>query len=122
MLQFGYGYSQELDCSKYLDDSMKTTENLVFALEKQAEPAKGWRRMYKYLTIENDTLNGNYLVHIVIDEKGDKHCMKVLNSENEKLNEFILELISNIKFIPAKQGGIEIKSFLIVPVKFKKHK
>jgi len=68
--------------------------------------------------VEVNNFSGEIYVEFIINEMGDPVCLRIKKSSNCIFNSYAEEIISSLKFKPAKQKGREISTRMVLPVRF----
>lgn len=93
----------------------------VFA-EEEPQPVNlaDIQKAIGYPQIARDAgIEGNVVVRILVDEKGNYQRHKILNSVHPILEKAVEDKIAQLRFTPAIQGGKPIKFWVNVPFAFK---
>ncbi len=68
---------------------------------------------------KDEEIEGTILVKVFINEKGDVVWIEVLKSSHPSLDSSALNVVKQVKFIPGKHEGKNVKVQIVVPVSFK---
>ena len=68
---------------------------------------------------KQEGIEGRVLVQFVVNENGDVTQPVVIKGVSDSLDEEALRVVRDIKFVPGKQDGQEVKVKLTLPITFK---
>ena len=75
---------------------------------------------YPEEAVQQDVLDFRVEIHIVIDEEGRAHPIRILKNPFPSMNEEIMKYVSNTTFTPPTKLGVRVRTAYLWPLRMKK--
>ncbi len=116
----------QINCNEFFKtfDSLNyNTFHILPGYDKSPFPEDGFENMYQMINKQTELDFGGVvikaLVLFTVDTLGYVQCAQALENDNELFNARAVEIVKQIRFIPAERKGKKVVAPMVLPITFR---